>query len=160
MSKLLRCTRRLQFCHGHRVVEHESKCRNLHGHNYVALITAAVPKLDSVGRVLDFGFMKSLFGGWVDTYLDHRMVLWSEDRILDELPEKAQESMGVVRVNFNPTAENLAEFLRLTFLDLLTSELHAPRRISAGLGAAPRDDVRITRVRLWETENCYADAEE
>ena len=29
----LTCTRRLQFCAGHRVYGHESKCANVHGHN-------------------------------------------------------------------------------------------------------------------------------
>ncbi len=37
-------TRRLQFCAGHRVYKHESKCANLHGHNYVVLLHAVADK--------------------------------------------------------------------------------------------------------------------
>ncbi len=43
---MITATRRVQFCAGHRVHRHESKCRNLHGHNYVAFFTAEAERLD------------------------------------------------------------------------------------------------------------------
>lgn len=40
------CTRRLQFCAGHRVLGHEGKCARPHGHNYTLFVTAKAVKLD------------------------------------------------------------------------------------------------------------------
>ena len=54
---MITCTRRIQFCAGHRVMGHEGKCRNLHGHNYVVFVTAQADELDSVGRVIDFSVL-------------------------------------------------------------------------------------------------------
>jgi hypothetical protein len=51
--------RRIPFAAGHRVFQHESKCRNLHGHNYVAVLHArADAGLDALGRVIDFSVLK------------------------------------------------------------------------------------------------------
>src|SRR5262249_22784820 len=55
---MITATRRIQFAAGHRVFGHEGKCRYLHGHNFVALVTAAADDLDAVGRVIDFGVLK------------------------------------------------------------------------------------------------------
>jgi len=134
------CTRRIQFCAGHRVHRHESKCANLHGHNYVAFFHATAPRLDSVGRVIDFSVLKERLGSWVDTEWDHGFILYRDDA----------EAAAAVRLvagqklyfmDENPTAENMA-------LHLL--EQVAPR-VLAGTEA------RVVRVVLWETENCFAD---
>ena len=140
MPTQVTCTRRIQFCAGHRVHNHESKCRNLHGHNYVALFTASA-ELDSLGRVIDFSVLKEKLGGWIDEKWDHGFLLWDKD----------DEAVGIVRqmpgqklflMPLNPTAENMALYL----LAVVAPE------VLKGTG------VEITNVRVWETENCYADA--
>ena len=45
---MITATRRIQFAAGHRVFGHEGKCRWLHGHNFVAFLTAAAADLDAV----------------------------------------------------------------------------------------------------------------
>jgi 6-pyruvoyltetrahydropterin/6-carboxytetrahydropterin synthase len=134
------CTRRIQFCAGHRVHNHESKCRNLHGHNYVAYFDAAAP-LDDLGRVIDFSVLKERIGGWLDEKWDHGFLLWEQDSeavaIVTQMPGQKLYLMP-----WNPTAENMARYL-LTVV--------CPRLLD-GTG------VEITGVRMWETENCYADA--
>lgn len=135
------CTRRIQFCAGHRVYNHESKCRNLHGHNYVAFFDAAAPKLDGIGRVVDFSVLKERIGGWIDEKWDHGFLLWEEDS--DAIA--AVSGMVGQKLYFmpsNPTAENMAHHL---LVDICPTLLE-------GTG------VTITGVRIWETENCYADA--
>ena len=72
---MITCTRRFQFCAGHRVHRHESKCRNLHGHNYVLFVTVTAPELDSLGRVIDFSIIKGLVGDWIDSKWDHGFIL-------------------------------------------------------------------------------------
>ncbi len=141
---MISATRRLQFCAGHRVHQHESKCRNLHGHNYVVLLEAAgtANPLDELGRVIDFGSLKQRFGDWIEERWDHGMILWEQD----------SEALAAVRgvgeqklflLPHNPTAENLARYLL---------EQVGPR-VLEGTG------IRLIRVTLWETENCCATVE-
>jgi len=120
---------------------HENKCANLHGHNYVALFTAEAEELDSLGRVIDFSVLKARIGGWIDKYWDHGFIFYA----LDNAVEDALVAFGPTKhfaTPFNPTAENMAAYL---------CNIICPQEL-ADTG------IVVTRVRLWETENCYADA--
>lgn len=94
---------------GHRVVGHEGKCRHLHGHNYRVNFEVMASSLDEVGRVLDFGVIKSTLCEWLESHWDHKMLIWTEDPMAQEL--KALDPNGIWFVPFNPTAENMAEWL-------------------------------------------------
>src|SRR5690625_1513746 len=91
---------------GHRVVGHENKCKYLHGHNY-RFEFKIVGEKDSVGRVLDFGVIKSKLCAWLEETYDHKMLIWKEDPMLPKLLELDAESVYIT--GFNPTAENIAE---------------------------------------------------
>jgi 6-pyruvoyltetrahydropterin/6-carboxytetrahydropterin synthase len=136
MDRIRRCTRRLTFDAAHRVMRHESKCRNLHGHRYVLDVTCQ-GELDGLGRVVDFGLMKERIGGWVDERLDHGTILHEDDTDLIKLCQKSGWKIYVL--GQNPTAENLAQHL------------------FASAGALLPADVRPVAVRLYETPNCWAD---
>lgn len=138
---MITCSRRIQFCAGHRVHGHEGKCRHLHGHNYVAWFTAESESLDSIGRVVDFSVLKQSLGGWVDQNWDHGFIVWSEDsEALAAM--KTMNTQKVFELPTNPTAENMAEYLL---------RVVGPEQLS-GTG------VRLVRVRIDETENCSAEA--
>ena len=149
---LITATRRVQFCAGHRVLNHESKCAHLHGHNYVALFTASAD-LDEIGRVIDFSVLKKALGGWIDRHWDHGFVLFEKDAEAIGLLEAFDPGAGLGKFNVggqklfllptNPTAENLAAYLL---------KVVCPDRLE-GTG------VVVVKVRIWETENCYAEAE-
>lgn len=96
------------FSYGHRVVGHEGKCRNLHGHNGRVTFYCSAPNLDNVGRVIDFSVIKSTLVEWVEENWDHKMLIWEEDPMLESL--KAIDPT-VVAVPFNPTAENISHHL-------------------------------------------------
>ena len=52
------CARKIYFCYGHRVMNHESKCATLHGHNGVIWVHAVPTQgLDQLGRVVDFSVL-------------------------------------------------------------------------------------------------------
>lgn len=135
------CVRRVQFCAGHRVTNHESKCANLHGHNYVALIHAEPEdgQLDDIGRVVDFSVLKEAVGGWIDTNWDHGLILWEGDRETIAAIQSLY-TQKLFLLPENPTAENMAKFL-------VTIVCPA---VLKGKG------VRVVKVDLWETENCLA----
>lgn len=93
---------------GHRVCGHESKCRHLHGHNYrIHFIVGG--RSDELGRVLDFGVIKTNLCNWLERHYDHRMLIWSEDPLLDKLQQLDPE--GLIEVPYNPTAENIARHM-------------------------------------------------
>ena len=129
---MFRVTREIHFCYGHRLLDYEGKCRHLHGHNGVAVITLAGDMLDRRGMLRDFSDVKKVVGGWIDSTLDHTMLLRKDDPVLPLLREKGER---VQVLDVNPTAENIA---RLLF------------DVAAGQGFP------VTEVRLWETDTCFA----
>ena len=144
-------TRRIQFCSGHRVYEHEGKCAFWHGHNYVAFIHAQSTELDSVGRVIDFSVLKEKVGGWIDRYWDHKFIFYKKDELTrNALKFLAAPTAGTLNekqpwfeADFNPTAENMASYLLEEICPMLLK----------GLG------VEVVKVVLWETENCFAEVQ-
>ncbi len=136
------CTRILEFDAAHRVVNHESKCATLHGHRYKVEITAEAEKLDAIGRVIDFSVLKDKVGTWIDTYWDHTTILFDQDvetvKALRWIPRYKEPFV----CPFNPTAENMAEYL-------LTEVCHSVLKDTG---------VVVTKVRVWETPNCYAES--
>lgn len=54
--------------------------------------------------------MKTTLCQWLEDNWDHKMLIWVEDTLATMgLPSPMSES--IVRVPFNPTAENMAEYL-------------------------------------------------
>lgn len=135
------CTRRIEFDAGHRIMEHESKCQYLHGHRYVIEATFAAEGLDRLGRVIDFGTIRDALGTWVDTNWDHTTILCEQDKELGETIA-AKTGQKIYYMAKNPTAENMAEYLLNSVCP----------KIFAGKNA------KCSRIRLYETPNCYADA--
>jgi len=134
------CTRRLQYAIGHRVHRHESKCRNLHGHNFVFHLTAEA-ELDDLGRVIDFAVLKERVGGWIEDKWDHGFVLWSNDKeAMDAV--SAVEGQKLYPLPYNPTAENLARYVL---------ERVGPAQLC-------ETRVRLVGVTVQETENGSAEA--
>lgn len=97
------------FSCGHRVYGHESKCAHFHGHNYRITFYCQAAKLDTVGRVIDFSDIKTRLCIWLEENWDHKFLLWKEDP--DGSVLAMLDPMGVVITPFNPTAENMAEYL-------------------------------------------------
>ncbi len=133
--------RRIRFCAGHRLFEHGGKCEHFHGHNYVAEIFVTSEEVDAVGRVLDFAELKSRTKGWIDEHWDHSFLVYEKDTNAIAALEMVQPTR-LFKLPYNPTAENMARYL----LDVMCPE------VLAGTGA------RAVRVRIWETEESYAEA--
>jgi 6-pyruvoyltetrahydropterin/6-carboxytetrahydropterin synthase len=154
--------RELQFDAGHRLINHESKCKYLHGHRYCVEIFLQ-GGLDDVGRVMDFGDIKKKVGGWIDENWDHNMILHSEDPLAKfYLQIREAEKFEGMWPDFggrpkiwsheifgdkppyifdqNPTAENLAAEL--------FKVIHWKQMIP--------NHLTVTRIIINETPNCSA----
>ena len=153
-TELIPVTRRFEFDAGHRLLNHEGKCKHLHGHRYVADVTVAATELDSVGRVIDFGSLKQLIGGWIDAQWDHNMILHQDDplakmwsglvavqeqiRSITKPIEEIFQGRAPYTMPFNPTAENIAKCLYKVAIELV------------------KEPIIVVNVKVWETPNCSA----
>ena len=137
---MITCTRRIEFDAAHRVMEHESKCKHLHGHRYVVEATFTSRQLDALGRVVDFGVIKERLGSWLDEQWDHTTILFEKDRELGEVIA-AKTGQKIFYLPTNPTAENMAAYLAEVVCPTLFGD----------------SDIRCIHIRLHETPNCYAD---
>ena len=129
---MYRVAREIKFCYGHRLLNHEGKCRHLHGHNGRAVITLETDQLDAQGMVIDFSRIKQVVSTWIDETLDHRMLLHKDDPVLAYLRRQGEP---VYVMDVNPTAENIARLI----YDFAASQ-----------------GFPVVEVQLWETDNCFA----
>jgi 6-pyruvoyltetrahydropterin/6-carboxytetrahydropterin synthase len=141
-------TRRLEFDAGHRIPQHASQCRHLHGHRYAIEITLSgdiicTEGAAGQGMVMDFSDVKNIANAVLVSQWDHAFLVYQGDHAVVEflasLPEHKTVVLPVV-----PTAENLAaeafRILDVAYLDTYGNHL------------------LLQRVRLYETPNNWADA--
>jgi 6-pyruvoyltetrahydropterin/6-carboxytetrahydropterin synthase len=137
---MITCTRRIEFDSAHRILNHESKCKFLHGHRYALEASFVANKLDNLGRVIDFGLIRDLLGSWVDEHLDHNTILCRKDENLGE-KIAAETGQKIYYLEENPTAENIAKHI----LEEICPKLFAEK------------SVKCVAIKLYETPNCTVD---
>ena len=81
-------SKRMEIAGAHKLeLDYESKCKNLHGHNWIVTVYCKSEELDKNGMILDFKHIKNK----ISDKLDHQYI----NDIVD----------------FNPTAENMAKWI-------------------------------------------------
>ena len=130
----------------HALCNYDGLCRNIHGHSYKMDITLAGQPLHDEsspknGMVMDFGDLKRLVNEEIISLLDHALVLnaKTDAQLVEALKQNYEK---IVIVDFQPTTENLLNFIA----DKLKAKLS--------------ERVKLTRIRLRETDTSYADWEE
>lgn len=132
IRKMFKVTRVIQFCYGHRLLNYEGKCRFLHGHNARVEIEISSLKLDGRGMVVDFNDMKQKLQTWIDSTLDHKLLLNRADPLI---PNLNPEREPFILMDANPTAEAIAKLI---------------------FDHAQKEGFAVTEVRLWETPSSFA----
>ncbi len=144
----MRITRRLEFDAGHRIPNHASQCRHLHGHRYAIEITLSgglvlTAGASDEGMVMDFSDVKRIAMRELVEKWDHAFLAYAGDQavvaFLATLPEHKTVVLPCI-----PTAENLAA--------------EAFRILDAAYVDTYGNALRLERVRLYETPNNWADA--
>ena len=134
--------KRFRWEAAHRLPWHDGPCDNLHGHSYrMTVELEGIP--DERGMLIDFQDVKRVLAPLVDAW-DHAILVAETD---DELRRiVAQTDWKHALLPFDTTAENLSTYVA----DHLCEEA-ADLLVAHGVTAV--------RVRLAETETCYAEAE-
>ena len=140
-------TRRLEFDAGHRIPDHKSQCRHLHGHRYAIEITLSGEIINKAGdaangMVMDFSQVKDLAKQHLVDEWDHAFLAFAGDKVIADFLNNLPGHKTVI-LDCVPTAENLA---RLAF-----DRLDAVYRDTYG------NHLQLLQVRLYETPNCWAD---
>lgn len=144
----MQITTRLEFDAGHRIPDHKSQCRNLHGHRYSLEITLSgdiisQKEVSENGMVMDFSDVKKIARESIVDVWDHAFLVFKDDKVvldfLNSLPNHKTVIFPCV-----PTAENMAseafKILKDEYKDTYGNHL------------------KLERVRLYETPNSWADA--
>ena len=153
------CTRKIEIDAGHRIPNHHSKCRHIHGHRYVIEATVrGILIMDgpSEGMIIDFGFLKDYMMTVIHNRCDHTLILCKWDPLLPTLePDENYKSHGstewevretkytrVYVIKDVPTAENLAK--------------HWFHQLNEQIRSGP-EPATLEKLRVYETPNCWAD---
>lgn len=141
-------TRIFEFDAAHRVMNERVKCFNLHGHRFKVEVTFEYNKKAALGYAIDFKEIKRIVGAYIDEHLDHACILNPLDKELIDLCKKNGWRVYIVGMgrneDINPSAENLASEILYIVKQLFIKD---------------RANIRPTNIRLYETPNCWVDAD-
>jgi len=144
---MLTITRKLEFDAGHRIPDHNSQCRNLHGHRYTLEITLTGQVVEHDGQadngmIMDFSDVKNLARESLVDLWDHAFLVYEKDTQVKDFLDTLPNHKTVV-LNRVPTVENLAKIA----FDILKPVYQD--RYSTGLS--------LSKIKLFETPNCWAE---
>jgi 6-pyruvoyltetrahydropterin/6-carboxytetrahydropterin synthase len=144
---MLTITRKLEFDAGHRIPDHKSQCRNLHGHRYTLEITLAGEVIHAEGNsdngmIMDFSDIKTLAKQHLVDVWDHAFIVYEKDEKVRDFLASLPGHKTVV-IDRIPTVENLAKVA----FDILKNAY--TDRYGTGL--------RLHKLVLHETPNCWAE---
>ena len=139
----MKIAKRFRWEAAHRLPWHEGLCRNLHGHSY-RMVVELEGDPDARGMVLDFQHLKQALAPLVEAW-DHAILVADDDAELMQVARQTGWKHAVLP--FDTTAENLSAYVAAYLCEQAAALLRSHR-------------VRLVRVRLEETETCYAEAEQ
>ncbi len=114
------------------------KCQSIHGHSWWVTVVLEGLKLDETGMLLEFGQWKRAWRGFLDSTVDHHLVVRAGDKVAAAI-RGVQPEARILEVPFDPTTEHLARWL-----------WEQASRILRAI-APERDDLRVARVHVQET---------
>ncbi|MDD1654188.1 MAG: 6-carboxytetrahydropterin synthase [Methanomicrobiales archaeon] len=117
----------------HRLLHYQGKCSRLHGHRWRVEVWMAGEPDSETGILVDYNVIKDVI-----ERLDHQVILNEKDPLNDCL----RRFHDVVTTEGDPSSEILAAEIER----LLTEECHLNGR-----------KARVTRIRVWESDTCYAE---
>lgn len=143
----MKILKQIEWDMGHRITNHHSQCRNLHGHRYRAEIWVEGKLIHNEtvseeGMVIDFGDVKKIAMEYIHDILDHGFMVWSKDKILIDFFKKNSDLKHII-VPFVPTSENIAAWIFV--------------QMDKNLKDKYRTGLKLHSIKLWETPTSAAE---
>jgi len=117
------------FSSAHYLREYKGKCENLHGHNWKVEVFAEREKLDSLGMVMDFSYLKKITIAVLEE-LDHKC--------LNDLDYFSVKNVSIGKAH-NPSSEEIARYIYIK----LKNDIFIR-------------GCTLDEVRVWETDTSCA----
>lgn len=117
-------TKTIEIDMGHRIPNHKSKCKNLHGHRYkieVGVDDKIISKKgnSSEGMVIDFGDLKNMLMEVIDKGFDHSFMVSESDPYIELFKTFSEKGIKINYVSFIPTVENISRYFYILMKDKL-----------------------------------------
>jgi 6-pyruvoyltetrahydropterin/6-carboxytetrahydropterin synthase len=136
---------------------HPEKCKYPHGHSRKIEVVVSASELDGAGMVCDFKAIKLAVGEFIDSF-DHAICINTKDPLLHSL----QNVPGIRLIKYeetDPTTEVMAKHMFDHIQQAIRGTKLYPRedgRLVYKIGA----NVKLERVRVWETSTSWAEYSE
>ena len=132
---------------GHRVPNHKSKCRNMHGHRYrweveIEGDIVEKPNVSDEGMLIDFSDVSEILTKHIHDVVDHAFIVYENDALAIEALSHLGNNHRTVLVPFIPTAENLAKW--------------AFERVCPHIKSAYGNSLRLSAFHVRETPKSWA----
>lgn len=141
---MISVTKIFRFEMGHAIDEYDGMCKYIHGHSYVLHVSICAGKKSSEplpppGFVIDFKELKKIVSDKVVSKLDHALVL--SEQYLKKHPSNGGSNQNLIIWPYEPSAENILYFIRQELQQALS------------------ENFILTRLKLWETSDSFAEWE-
>lgn len=142
---MLTVTRHAEFEAAHLLPEYPGACTNLHGHSYKIEVTVTCAEQETWGMVLDFKLLDLIIKKVIP---DHKY-LYNENN-----PSSVEKDLVAVLDKhykaiqgfpFDTSAENMSKW----FFEKIQEEIDGEDNLK-------ERNVKVLRVKLWETTNSFA----
>jgi len=137
--------KQIEWDMGHRVMNHNSKCKNVHGHRYKVEVALEgdlvnIDGESSQGMVIDFSNIKKIVTENIHDVLDHGFMIWNQDEKLINFFSQNPEFKKII-VPFTTTAENISKWIFDQLDDKFTDIF--------------KTGLKLKSIKLWETPTGY-----
>lgn len=137
--------RKFEFDAGHRVMNEQFACFNVHGHRYYGEIIFKYENPDPIGYAIDFKEIKRVGLAYINDYFDHVFIANPMDTEVIKLNKKLGTKLYLMTLAgddyCNPTAENISKEIFMSM-----EYLFNPVYKSNGMV--------VHKIILYETPNC------
>ena len=137
----MKITRQEEFETAHVLPFYTGGCGKIHGHYYKIEVTVEGPQKSNFDMVMDFKDLKKAIKEIVP---DHEFVMYKDDPISNDIKVVLDKyGMKYEIYPFYTTAENMVGYFAERIEEYIKNELGY-------------NDVKVVKVKLWETTNSFA----
>jgi len=138
----MKIAKRFRWEGAHRLPWHEGPCKDLHGHSYEMFVEVE-GEPDEQGLLMDFKHLKRALMPLIDEWDHSTLIAKNDDQLLGVMRDTGWRHAVLP---YDTTAENICIFVADHLVENHTTLLETRK-------------IHTVRVRVSETETCYAEAE-